>query len=81
VLVHHSIDDEVRLVTGVVTEVATGGGGNDITVRVATHRGQQVVHPSRLSVHHDPIEFDAHCWRCEALHPPTTSTPSKRRSA
>jgi hypothetical protein len=81
VLVHHSIDEELRLVTGVVTAVTADDGGNDITVRVLTPRGQQVVHPGRLSVHHDPIELDGHCWRCAALGPPTTAPPSKRRSA
>ena len=79
VLVHHSMDDEVHLVAGVVTAVTADDGGNHIiSVRVATHRGQQVVHPRRLSVHHDPIEFDGHCWRCAALAPPTTATPKRR---
>jgi hypothetical protein len=81
VLVHHSIDDQVRLVAGVVTAVTPGQGGNDIAVRLTTHRGQEVVHPRRFSVHHDPIEYDGHCWRCAALAPPTTPSTSKRRRA
>jgi hypothetical protein len=81
VLVHHAIDDEVRLVAGVVTAVTAVGGSNDIEVRVTTHRGQRVIHPPRLSVHHDPIEYDGHCWRCAALEPPTTTTVPKRRRA
>lgn len=82
VLVHHSVDDELRLVAGVVTSVTSGAGGNDIAVRVTTPRGQQLIHPARLSVHRDPIEYNGHCWRCAALDPMTTSSPtSKRRSA
>jgi hypothetical protein len=80
VLVHHGSDGgDVHLVAGVVTAVASAAGSNDVTVRVSTLSGQQVIRPPRLSVHHDPIGFDGHCWRCAALVPPATTT--KRRSA
>ena len=79
VLVHHATDGDVHLVAGVVTEVTPADGSNDVVVRVATLRGQQVIRPPRLSVHHDPIGFDGHCWRCAALVPPATTT--KRRGA
>lgn len=66
VMVHHTTDDGgVRLLAGVVATVASGGGANDVAVRVS-HGGTRLVHPGRLSVHHDPIEFDGHCWRCSA---------------
>ena len=81
VLVHHSIDNEVRLVAGIVTAVTHDQRCNEVAVRVTTHQGQQLIHPPRLSVHHDPIEYDGHCWRCAALEPPATSSPSKRRRA
>jgi hypothetical protein len=80
VLVHHAIDDHVRLVAGVVTGVTTLAGGNDVAVRLTTGGGREIIHPSRLTVHHDPIEYDGHCWRCVTNDPPTTA-PAKRRRA
>ena len=80
VMVHHATEgDDVRLVAGVVTAVTPADGSNDVAVRVATHSGQQLIRPRRLSVHHDPIGFDGHCWRCAALVPPAPA-PKRRRA-
>lgn len=67
VMVHHTADDETGsgLLPGVVASVKSNAtGSNDLTVNLATPLGTRVVRPGRLSVHHDPIEFDSHCWRC-----------------
>lgn len=67
VMVHHSRGDGAgRLLAGVVTAVAPASGSNEVAVRVSTGNASELLHPGRLSVHHDPIEFDGHCWRCSA---------------
>jgi hypothetical protein len=69
-LVHHSDVDAVRLLAGVVTSVTLADGCNEVEVRVTTNSGTRVFRPQRLMVHHDPIEFEGHCWRCATLSPP-----------
>ncbi len=78
VMVHDTSNDgAAHLVAGSVVSVESTGGSNDIAVKVADRGGSRIVHPSRLSVHHDPIEFDGHCWRCTSGDPQV----AKRRGA
>lgn len=65
VLVHDG-DDAMRLVAGVVVSTAPGAGSNAIAIKL-TGGGSDTVEPQRLTVHHDPIEFDGHCWRCTTI--------------
>lgn len=80
VLVHHSVDGQLRLAAGVVTAVTAGAGSNDVSVKLSSRGTPEVVHPQRLHVHTDPIEADGHCWRC-AADSPVATPPPKRRSA
>lgn len=78
VLVHHTIGDEPRLVEGVVINVVFADNCNEVSVRVTTDVGVEVITPSRPTVHGDPIELDGHCWRC-ASSEPATSVPKRSR--
>jgi len=71
VLVHHADGGAARLVAGIVVSVEQSGGSNDVGVRLASRESPAgLVHPGRLTVHHDPIELDSHCWRCTTSDPP-----------
>lgn len=70
VLVHHTDGGTARLIAGIVVSVESAGGSNDVAVRLATRDPDRLVHPGRLTVHHDPIELDTHCWRCTTTDPP-----------
>ena len=65
-MVHHADGDAGHaLLPGVVAAVeSTGTGSNVVAVDMTTPLGTRSVHPGRLSVHHDPVEFDGQCWRC-----------------
>lgn len=69
VLVHHNNRGQPQLIPGVVVSVATVDGSNDVGIRLAGRALDELVHPGRMSVHHDPIELDGHCWRCTAGQP------------
>jgi hypothetical protein len=65
VLVHDLEHPEGELVPGVVRLVERAGGSNDVAIALGRAHDQRIVHPRRLAVHHDPIEGDHRCWRCD----------------
>jgi hypothetical protein len=77
VLVHDADDPQRRLVAGVVSAVLQTSGPNEVTIRV-TSPGHRVIQPMRLSVHHDPVDFDGQCWRC-AGPLPASQAPARPR--
>ena len=64
VLVHDADDSNLRLLAGVVARVRQTSGSNEVSVRVVTPTGVSIIQPQRLTVHHDPVDFDGQCWRC-----------------
>jgi len=82
VLVHDADDPQLRLLAGVVARVRQTSGSNEVSIRVVTSAGGKLIQPQRLSVHHDPVDFDGQCWRCAGPQSATnTPTGSKRRGA
>jgi hypothetical protein len=78
VLVHDAEDPQLRLVAGVVAEVLQTSASNEITIRLTSPGGGRVIQPQRLSVHHDPVNFDGQCWRC-AGPKPASQAPARPR--
>ena len=76
VLVHHTARGLPQLIPGVVVSVAAASGSNNVGIRLAGRSRDELVHPARLLVHHDPIELDGHCWRCTTDRP----TPDRRNA-
>ena len=69
VLVHDETEPGLPLVPGRVTTVHTESGSNDVAIKISPTRGpSRVVHPPRLAVHHEDLEPEARCWRCDARH-------------
>ena len=82
VLVHDADDPQLRLLAGVVARVRSTPGSNEVSIRVAMPTGVSLIQPQRLSVHHDPVDFDGQCWRCAGPQSAAqTPTRSKRRGA
>jgi hypothetical protein len=82
VMVHDTDDPQRRLVAGVVTAVVETTGSNEVSIRVISPGGVRMIQPQRLSVHHDPVDFDGQCWRCAGPHS-ASQVPArpKRRGA
>jgi hypothetical protein len=68
VLVHDPRDADARLLPGVVVEVDTIDGSNDLGIRIKADReAAAVVRPKRLVVHVDPRDPSERCWRCDTI--------------
>ena len=67
VLVHEAGPAEYALTPGVVAHVEPHRGGNRVSVRVDTNRGQDILWPSSLVVHGDPPDPSQPCWRCQEV--------------
>ena len=81
VLVHDADDPELRLLAGVVAGVLNTSGSNEVSIKVTSSVGMRVIQPQRLSVHHDPVDFDGQCWRCAGPQSATRAVPRPRRGA
>jgi len=67
VLVHDPTSADLTLASGVVTMIDVRKGANSVGIRLAPHAGgEAVLWPSHLSVHLDPRDDTAPCWRCQA---------------
>jgi hypothetical protein len=81
VLVHDADDPELRLLAGVVAGVLKTSGPNEVSIKVTSPVGVRVIQPQRLSVHHDPVDFDGQCWRCAGPQSASRAAPRPRRGA
>ena len=68
VVVHDTRDAQMNLLAGVVEEIQTMRGTNDIGIRVEPEgHPSRILRPARQIVHLVPATADEECWRCEAI--------------
>jgi hypothetical protein len=84
VMLHDSRDAELGLLSGTVSMVETRSGrraANSIGIRVEAGDAHEVLWPAYQAVHHDPMEHDRECWRCDARVPaPPPARPREERA-
>ena len=63
-LVHDPRTAEITITAGAVATVDTHKAANGVGIRID---GAELLWPSYLAVHRDPIDPDDPCWRCQEL--------------
>jgi hypothetical protein len=70
VLAHDPRNAALTLRTGVVAQVDAqrrGNAPNHVGVKIVGDTTVEIVWPTRLAVHRDPLDPRESCWRCQAI--------------